>query len=98
MAGARPDVHTGTVGKREVFKCALEFVTGYETDYGYTTVLKFREESTGALLVWKSTNTGCTREDVGKKYAVKGTVKAHGEYNGAKQTMISRCVVDEVKS
>ena len=97
-AGARPNVHTGTVGKREVFKCALEFVTGYETDYGYTTVLKFREESTGALLVWKSTNTGCTREDVGKKYAVKGTVKAHGEYNEVKQTMISRCVVDEVKS
>jgi hypothetical protein len=94
---AKPDVHTGVVGKRQVFACTLEFVTGYETDYGYTTVLKLREDSTGALLVWKSTNSGATREDVGKRYNVKGTVKKHDEYKGVKQTMVSRCVLEEVK-
>lgn len=88
------DTHVGTVGKRETFLATLEFVTGYESAYGYTTVLKFRTEE-GALLVWKASSTTLGRADAGKKYAVVGTVKKHDEYKGSKQTLLTRCKVTE---
>lgn len=31
--------------------------------------------------------------EVGHKYLMKGTVKAHNEYKGVKQTVITRCKV-----
>ena len=97
-AARPPSAHVGTVGKREVFSnVTLDFVTGYETQYGYTTILKFVADS-GALLVWKASNTDLARGDVGKRYDVKGTVKKHDEYKGQKQTLLSRCAVEEVKS
>lgn len=85
------DAHVGTVGKREVFAVELDFVTSYETDYGCTTVLKFRTPE-GATLVWKASNTDLTRSDVGKRYLLKGTVKKHDDYKGEKQTLVTRCV------
>ncbi len=76
----------------------LDFVTGYATEYGYTTVLKFRTD-TGATVVWKaSTDTGVGRDDVGKRFTLSGTVKAHGDYKGAKQTILSRCALAEVEA
>src|SRR5208337_1130009 len=59
---ARPSsVHVGTVGKRETFSnLTLDFVTGYDTEYGYTTVLKFIADS-GAVLTWKASNTDLAR-------------------------------------
>lgn len=94
---ARPqcNTHVGTVGKRETFAAALDFVTGYDTAYGYTTVLKFRTAE-GACLVWKASSTNVSRADVGKKYTIVGSVKEHGEYKGEKQTMITRCKVAEI--
>jgi hypothetical protein len=93
---ARPvlDAHVGTVGKRETFAVVLDFVTGYDTEYGYTTVLKFRTPE-GACLVWKASSTELGRGDVGKAFALTGTVKKHDDYKGAKQTMLSRCKVAE---
>jgi hypothetical protein len=111
------DAFVGTVGKRETWNVTLDFVTGYETSYGYTTLLKFRTDD-GATLVWKASGepktfkivdgvvqkdaharpllTEITRADVGKRYAVKGTVKKHDVYQGKKQTMLARCNVDEL--
>ena len=92
---ARPvcDAHVGTVGKRETFKgVTLDFVTGYETAYGYTTVLKFRTPE-GACLVWKASASDLARADVGKRFDLTGTVKEHGDYKDAKQTMVTRCKV-----
>jgi len=68
----------------------LDFVTGYPTDYGYTTVLKFKTEE-GDLVVWKASNTEVSREDVGKKFTLYGTVKEHSDYKGEKQTILTRC-------
>lgn len=83
----------GTVGKRDTWKATLEFVAGYETQYGYTTVLKFRTPE-GACLVWKASRTDLGRGDVGKIYEITGTVKKHEEYKGEKQTGLSRCRVE----
>jgi hypothetical protein len=90
---ARPvSEHIGTVGKRETFTARLDFVTGYETQYGYTTVCKFVTDA-GHVLVWKASSTDLARDDVGKVYTVTGTVKVHGEYKGQKQTGLTRCKV-----
>lgn len=120
VRATRPELNEflGTVGKRETWNVTLDFVTGFETAYGYTTLLKFRTNE-GATLVWKATGdpkagirvdgvwqkkdgvaiiNEITRADVGKRYAVKGTVKKHDIYQGKKQTLLSRCDVDEVRS
>lgn len=73
----------------------LDFVTGYESMYGYTTVLKFRTTE-GALIVWKASNTEIGRGDVGKRYTLRGTIKKHDDYKGEKQTLMTRCTVDAV--
>jgi len=73
----------------------LDFVTGYDTDFGYTTVLKFRTAD-GACLVWKASSTEIGRADVGKVYTLSGTIKKHDDYKGAKQTVLSRCNAQEV--
>lgn len=73
----------------------LDFVTGYATDFGYTHVLKFRT-SDGASLVWKASgDVGIGRDDVGKSFTLAGTIKAHSDYKGAKQTLLTRCDVRE---
>lgn len=91
------NTYVGTVGKRETFSnVTLDFVTGYETQYGYTTVCKFLTDD-GALLVWKASNSDLARGDVGKRYDIKGTVKKHDEYKGQKQTLLSRCALTEIK-
>lgn len=73
----------------------LDFVTGYETDFGYTTVLKFKTPE-GATLVWKASgDAGVGRDDVGKQYTLSGTIKAHTDYKGTKQTLMTRCTVGE---
>ncbi len=73
----------------------LDFVTGYETDFGYTTVLKFRSAE-GHVVVWKASNTSVGRDDVGKRYAMAASVKAHTEYKDERQTVVTRATVTEV--
>ena len=96
-------VHLGTVGERLTWTATLVFFTTYETAYGVTKVCKFKVEETyltpngavtkNAILVWKATSTELSRLDVGKMFVLTGTIKAHDEYKGEKQTMISRCKV-----
>lgn len=82
-------VHVGTVGKREVFSNLRCFkVISRQTDFG-PSYLNLFVDPAGNELVWK-TGTFCAEE--GESYTLKGTVKEHKEYNGAKQTILSRCV------
>lgn len=75
----------------------LDFVAGYESTWGYTTVLKFRTAD-GATVVWKASDCGITRSDVGKAYTIVGTIKAHDEYKGQKQTVLTRCTAEPVEA
>ena len=88
------NTYLGSIGKKEEFTGILERVGGYSTAYGYTTVLTFRTEE-GACLVWKASNTEVGREHIGKRFSVRGTIKAHEEYQGTKQTVMTRCKVTE---
>lgn len=62
----------------------------YDTMYGTTYVYTF-EDDQGHQLVWK---TGTWLEqDKGDEVTLKGTIKAHSEYKGIKQTELTRCKV-----
>jgi hypothetical protein len=90
-AARKPSEFVGTVKTRQAFGAVtLDFVTGYQTAFGYTTVLKFLTDE-GNVLTWKATSTDIARQDVGKKYDLTGTVKKHEEYKGQKQTILNRC-------
>jgi hypothetical protein len=84
--------HVGTVGKREVFSLTLEGVRFIEGSYGCVTLNRFRDGK-GNLLVWFQSGDG--NLEVGSTYRIKGTVKAHEEYQGIPQTTITRCQVVE---
>jgi hypothetical protein len=86
-------------------------IFGFETMYGYQYILLFRDEenhvfkwssSCGTYQCWCKTNgkDDFLKYEVGKKYILKGTIKAHEEYRNVKQTVITRCKVlkDEYES
>lgn len=83
--------HFGEVGKRYKNQKVYEvrILTGWGTQYGYTYLYKIVLES-GNVLIWKSTNW-CEESELNNVDTITFTVKAHGEYNGVKQTDVSRC-------
>ena len=85
--------HLGQIGKKVdlVLKVAAVFV--YDSKFGPVFVYKFIDAS-GNVVVW---NTSAKDIQEGKRYAVTGTVKAHEEYKGEKQTVLTRCKYMEVE-
>lgn len=86
-----PDMeYFGNVGDKVQLSLKLVKVGGYETQFGYTSVYTF-EDSENHQFVWK---TGCGIDaDRGSMITIKGSVKAHSEYKGIKQTELTRCKV-----
>ena len=80
--------HIGTVGKRETFKLTLVQVFSRESDYGVQHIHKFLSAE-GAVVIWKTTSD---KFEPGE-YEVKATVKAHDEFRGAPQTIVTRAVL-----
>ena len=79
----------GNVGDRiEFVAVRAEFVTSWETMYGYTFLYRFADEK-GTVYVWFA--SGAFDERPGMK--VRGTVKKHDERDGIKQTVLTRCKV-----
>ena len=64
---------------------------GTETKYIYT----FRNAH-GDAIIWK-TSKGLVYES-GETVHIKGTIKEHSEYDDEKQTVITRCKVEEVRN
>ena len=105
----------GEVGAKFEKELMFEKIFAYENNYGYyggiTYILIFRDEegrvykwssSKGTYQAWCKDNgrEGYCEYEIGKKYLLKGSIKAHDEYNGVKQTVITRCKVlkDEYES
>jgi hypothetical protein len=82
--------HVGILKKREIFDLTVKKVSGFDGPYGYTNKYVF-QDALGNVVVWLSSVSHPLEE--GKKYSIKGTVKAHTEYRGLKQTEINRCEV-----
>lgn len=65
-------------------------VTGWETEYGYTYIYKFVDNN-GNVLVWKTAKS----IDADRITVLKGAVKEHKEYKGIRQTVLTRCKIEE---
>ena len=83
-------VHFGTVGERSVYALTVTKILTTESQWGTTWICKFVDES-GNFATWFSSR--CVNFAVGEKVTVKGTVKEHKEYQGIKETVLTRCTV-----
>lgn len=62
----------------------------FDTQFGTTHIYTF-EDAEGHQLIWKTANY--LEQKIGDTLTVKGTIKAHTEYKGIKQTELTRCKV-----
>jgi hypothetical protein len=81
--------YLGKVGE----KISVNFVSGREvacceTQFGLLHIYEFKDAN-GNAVVWKSSSS----KDIPGSGTVTGTVKAHEEYNGIKQTIILRAKI-----
>lgn len=81
--------YLGSVGE----KISVNFASGREvacceTQFGLLHIYEFKDTN-GNTVVWKSSSS----KDIPESGTVTGTVKAHEEYNGIKQTVILRAKI-----
>lgn len=81
----------GTVGERQEFTLEVIKKTGFSTQYGWTVLHIFKDQN-GNVATWFSSNK---EFDEGQTVVLKATIKEHREYDGTKQTVLTRC--NEVK-
>jgi hypothetical protein len=79
--------YVGTIKKRENFTLTVASEKLIDGMYGVTHLYKFTDEN-GNTLVWFSSKD--QEFAIGETYTIKATVKAHKEFNGEKQTVITR--------
>lgn len=80
----------GEIKQREIFDLTVKKISGFTGSYGYTNKYIFNDKL-GNVLVWLTSVAQDFEE--GKRYSIKGTVKAHEEFANKKQTIITRCEV-----
>ena len=90
-----PSEYFGTVGEREVFTFTVLSKREMASDYGVTTLVMFRDAA-GNRAKWFA--SGSPEMGVGAEYTVKATIKAHEEYKGSKQTVLSRVAVYDAEA
>lgn len=84
--------YVGNIGERITAEVKdVKLVTSWETVYGWTHLYKFTTPENNTL-VWFASK--CIDENVTK---IAGTIKDHKEYDGEKQTVLTRCKVVEKK-
>lgn len=88
--GRAASQHFGTVKERGTFQLTMTGVNSFDSDFGVCHMYRFKDQA-GNIAIWK-TNGGYGFEQ-GKAYIIVATVKDHGDYKGAKQTVLTRCDV-----
>lgn len=86
--------YVGQKGEKLVVKATLTREHKIENNYGVTTIYSFLSEDNN-VFVWFSSADKYLELD--KQYQVVGKVKNHNDYNGIKQTILTRCKVDEIQ-
>lgn len=83
--------YVGDIGERlTITIVSMECVTSWQTDYGITRLYKM-EDTFGNVLIWKSSKW--IDLEKAELSTVTGTIKDHTEFNGLKQTELTRCKV-----
>jgi hypothetical protein len=90
-AAAPESRHLGKEGERLEIQVTCERYFSRDTDYGISYIYKL-VDADGNRLVWFSSSPALGKGGV---YKLRGTVKAHSEYKGVRETSLSRCKVLE---
>lgn len=77
----------GAIGERIEITATVVYQKMIRTTYGSANLYLFKDEKGN---VFKAFYSGKAEMEKGKKYKFKATIKEHEEYNGEKQTVISR--------
>lgn len=77
----------GVVGDKSEFSVAVEKIIKLDTRFGITRLLIMRDNNSN---VFTSFYTGSQDYEAGKTYVIKGTIKEHKDYEGTKQTVLTR--------
>lgn len=91
-----PSEYVGNIGEKFSGVLTLKNITKYKTHFTYygetNYIYIFADENENAV-IWKTSSF--QKINIGDKYTVKGTIKEHSEYNGEKQTTLTRCKIGE---
>jgi len=79
--------YVGEVKERKVFTLTVKAVKPIDGFYGVTYLYKFADENGNTFVWFSSKEQGF---EIDSTYTVKATIKEHKEYNGEKQTYITR--------
>lgn len=83
--------HFAAEGDKVVVKVTLMAQRELEGNYGCTTMLKFVSEGGNAVTWFASGSFSEGTWVIGNEYLLAGTVKKNEEYQGLKQTLLTRC-------
>ena len=86
----KESVHISAVGNKVSVKVTLINKKVFDGQWGAKTFLVMEDES-GNNILWKA--TGWFTTEIGDKFTVTGKVKSLNEYNGIKQTELTRCKI-----
>ena len=93
LATLEPESHSEYIGeikeRMRDMKVTLTAARSIDGFYGTSTIYTFNYNEN--VLVWITSS--CQDIEVGEEVLLTGTVKAHDEYKGVKQTKMSRCII-----
>lgn len=91
--------YVGNVGDKITIIGRMEAISGFRTDWGYTTIFKITDDN-GNVYIWKTTTYPDVRDENGeiikideRKLRITATIKEHNEFRDEKQTVVTRCKV-----
>ena len=87
--------HIGTVGDKVEMNLRLGKISGFDGMYGYTFIYRFYDEENN-VIIWKTSKAPADFADElqeGNVIFISGTIKAHSEYKGEPQTILTRCKI-----
>jgi hypothetical protein len=80
--------HVGVVGERSTHRVLVQKISELPGYMGGSTWLHVMLDEAGHKLKWFATRE---KLDEGRWYEITGSVKSHGEYQGLKETQLTRC-------
>lgn len=86
--------YIGNIGDKFVGFLKLERIYRFNGNFGYTGVYSFKDYNDN-IVVWITDAYRDLEEDC--EYEIYGKIKDHREFNGNKQTIISRCKFSKVE-
>jgi hypothetical protein len=86
-------VYLGTVGSSYADNLTVVKVFTFDNEYGSSSTLHIFKEKDDNVLTWTTSARTLVKD---KTYKVKGSIKEHKTFRGEKQTVLTRCRVEEV--